>query len=94
MCLTRMRHHKSKRSLFKVFGFLDKEGVPPQLLEIFFRAYLTSQITLVISPVQSRINFHDSRLNSIEVFWVENDRSFKDVVRAAVLDTVPGLSGE
>ena len=55
---------------------------------------LTVEKLTVISPVQFRINFHDSRVNSIEVFWVENDRSFKDVVRAAVLDTVPRLRGE
>lgn len=37
------------------------------------------------------IRFHDSRLRSVDVSWVNQD-SFKDVVRAAVLTRVVRIS--
>jgi regulator of protease activity HflC (stomatin/prohibitin superfamily) len=41
---------------------------------------------------QYTIRFHDSRLRSITVTW-EAGQSFKEVVRAAVLDRVSRLTG-
>jgi hypothetical protein len=38
------------------------------------------------------IRFHDSRLRSVDVSW-KNQDSFKDVVRAAVLNRVARMSG-
>ena len=38
------------------------------------------------------IRFHDSRLHSITVAW-EAGQSFKDIVRAAVLDRVSRFTG-
>ena len=55
---------------------------------------LTVEKLTVISQIQYTIKFDDSRLNSMEVFWIEEDRSFKDVVRATVLDQVSSLSDE
>ena len=44
------------------------------------------------SSAQYTIRFYDSRLHSITVTW-EEGQSFKEVVRAAVLDRVSRLSG-
>jgi hypothetical protein len=43
-------------------------------------------------PSQYTIRFFDSRLHSISVTW-ETGQSFKEVVRAAVMDRVSRLSG-
>lgn len=47
---------------------------------------------LITKDSEHTIRFHDSRLHSITVTW-EAGQSFKDVVRAAVLDRVSRLSG-
>jgi hypothetical protein len=47
---------------------------------------------LVSEGSQHTIHFHDSRLRSITVTW-EAGQSFKEVIRAAVLDRVSRLSG-
>ena len=41
---------------------------------------------------QYTIHFHDSRLRSITVTW-EAGQSFKEIIRAAVMDRVSRLSG-
>lgn len=47
---------------------------------------------LTLEGSEVTIYFHDSRLRSITVTW-EPGQSFKEIVRAALMDRVSGLSG-
>jgi tRNA A-37 threonylcarbamoyl transferase component Bud32 len=77
---------------------LEKQKVEAQqaLDELFSEHLLPFELTAhkleSIGSGEYIVRFHDSRLTSIDVSWVQG-QSFKDVVRTAVLARVGRMSG-
>jgi hypothetical protein len=77
---------------------LEKQKVEAQqaLNELFSEHLLPFELTAhkleSIGSGEYIVRFHDSRLSSIDVSWVQG-QSFKDVFRTAVLARVERMSG-
>jgi hypothetical protein len=77
---------------------LEKQKLEAQqaLDELFSEELLPFSLTAheleSIGSGEYIVRFHDSRLSSIDVSWVQG-QSFKDVFRAAVLARVSRMSG-
>lgn len=54
---------------------------------------LTAQRVNADGPGKYVVPFYDSRIHSFEFSWADGGTSFKEVVRAAVLDRVKSMDG-
>ena len=74
-----------------------KLGVQETLDELFSERLIPFELTArqvnADGPGEYEVPFYDSRIHSVRFSWTDGGSSFKEVVRAAVLDRTKRISG-